>query len=916
MRRTLVRIAHEIVEKNPGQPPEAGVGSEAGVALVGIHRRGAALARRLHALVGELLAGPVPLGFVDISFYRDDLGLRRGGIASPVVHATQLDFPLDGRTIVIVDDVLYTSASRRSTAATRWRSAPPPSPGGRRREPPNRPPPALDRRPGPRRDRAHPRHRRVVRRGLRPGDQEGPRAARADDRQPVLRGQHPHQLELRAGRQAAERRRGQHPLGRLERREGGVAQGHRPHPLGLRPGGDRDPLPARWGGGAGGAVDGGGGDQRRRRQARASHPGPAGHLHAAPPAGPPRRRQHLDRRRRPALARGALEHPRLPADGRRGHRVRTAHPDSARDRGARRHRHHLAAAARAGRRGVRAADAARADARRLRALAARVRRALPDQLRAPGPRPAADAPGAGEPRGGAVGRGDRLPAGADRGAGQGGGGGADGGALRAAGRLPAAGGGGRTDDAMSDDRMSDDAMSDGGMTDDARLAGGLSRRAAPPAQLLIRGAHLLDPRTGLDGPHDLLVRDGRIAELGAPGSLPAPAGVEVLDGEGLHVFPGFVDGHVHLRTPGQEYKEDLDSGTAAAAAGGFCAVVAMPNTDPVLDQASTLRALHERARAQARVPVGFLAAITRALAGRELTEMAALADAGALGFTDDGRPVACAGLLRRALQYQRLCGGVIALHEEDPSLSRDGVMHEGAVSARLGMAGIPSVSESTMIARDAALARYEDARVHFLHLSAAESVEALEAARRAGAAVSGEVTPHHLTLTDECVRSLDSRFKVNPPLRAERDRRALIDGLRSGVIDCIATDHAPHARHEKEVPFEEAAMGSTGLETAFAALYSELVRPGILELALVVERLSAGGAIYGLPTPRIAPDAPANLAVVDLRRSFEVGADGYVSRAENCAFHGRRLHGRVVLTLAAGAVAFRERVLMAAVAPR
>jgi dihydroorotase len=259
---------------------------------------------------------------------------------------------------------------------------------------------------------------------------------------------------------------------------------------------------------------------------------------------------------------------------------------------------------------------------------------------------------------------------------------------------------------------------------------------------------------------------------------------------------------------------------------------------------------------------------------------------------------------------------VIALHEEDPALSRDGVMHEGAVSARLGLAGIPSVSESTMIARDAALARYEDARMHFQHLSAVESVEAVAQAKQAGAKVSAEVTPHHLTLTDDLVRTLDSRFKMNPPLRSEGDRRALVEALRSGVIDCVATDHAPHARHEKEVPFEQAAMGTTGLETAFSALFTELVMPGELELGIVVERMSAGAALYGLPTPRITVGEPANLVIVDLDRSFEVGSGGYVSRSENCAFHGRRLHGRVVLTLAAGGLAYRERLLVEATSAR
>jgi dihydroorotase len=252
---------------------------------------------------------------------------------------------------------------------------------------------------------------------------------------------------------------------------------------------------------------------------------------------------------------------------------------------------------------------------------------------------------------------------------------------------------------------------------------------------------------------------------------------------------------------------------------------------------------------------------------------------------------------------------VVALHEEDPALSRDGVMHEGAVSARLGLAGIPSLSEATMVARDAALARYEDARVHFQHLSCVESVQALAAAKENGARVSGEACPHHLTLTDDIVRTLDSRFKMNPPLRSESDRRALVQALKSGVIDCVATDHAPHARHEKEVPFEQAPMGTTGLETAFSALFTELVLPGELELATLVERMTAGAALYALPTPRIAPGEAANLCLVDLDAKLEVGADGYASRSANCCFHGRMLRGRVVLTVAAGTMAFRGRML-------
>jgi dihydroorotase len=436
----------------------------------------------------------------------------------------------------------------------------------------------------------------------------------------------------------------------------------------------------------------------------------------------------------------------------------------------------------------------------------------------------------------------------------------------------------------------------------------LVQREQPPADLLVRGAHVLDPREGVDAPHDVLVRGGTIAALGAPGTLEAPEGAEVLEGEGRHLFPGFVDPHVHLRVPGQEHKEDLDSGTRAAAAGGFVAVVAMPNTDPVLDDATVLRSLREAARREARVPVGFMASITRGLRGEALTEMAELHDVGAIGFTDDGKPVHAAAMLRKALQYQKLCGGLLALHEEDPSLSGVGVMHEGVVSARLGLAGIPSISESTMIARDAAIAGYEDGRIHIQHLSARESVAAVAEAKARGVRITAEASPHHLTLTHEAIlERLDTRLKMNPPLREEADRQALIDGLRDGTIDCIATDHAPHAREEKEVPFEQAPMGTTGLETSFAAVYTELVLPGVLPLALVVRRLSDGAALLGLPVPRVAVGEPAALCLVDLEASWQVGEAGYESRAENCCFAGRTLRGRVLVTVAGGSVAYRER---------
>jgi dihydroorotase len=424
--------------------------------------------------------------------------------------------------------------------------------------------------------------------------------------------------------------------------------------------------------------------------------------------------------------------------------------------------------------------------------------------------------------------------------------------------------------------------------------------------LVLRRASVLDPRASIDAAHDVVVRDGHVAELTEPGRADVQD-AEVVDAEGLTVLPGFFDPHVHLRAPGREDEEDLETGTRAAAAGGYCGIVAMANTEPPVDDASALGALRERAREEASIPVGFVTCVTRGMAGAELTEMAELADAGAVAFSDDGLPVRSARVLRRAFQYQRLAGLPIALHEEDPDLSGDGVMHEGTVSAALGMAAIPPVSESTAIARDAALALYEGAQIHVQHLSSEESVIAVEAAKDAGVRLTCEVTPHHLTLTDEEVRSLDSRFKMNPPLRAESDRQALIEGLRSGAIDCIGTDHAPHASEEKEVPFEQAAMGVIGLETAFPVLYTELVLPGVLGLATVVERLGAGAEPFGFDPPSLEPGSEANLVLVDTDAEWEAGEEGWESRSHNSPFTGLRLRGRVLMTVAAGRVAYRQR---------
>ncbi len=430
----------------------------------------------------------------------------------------------------------------------------------------------------------------------------------------------------------------------------------------------------------------------------------------------------------------------------------------------------------------------------------------------------------------------------------------------------------------------------------------LFAKEGPQEDLVIRGARVLDPVEGLDATLDVRIDGGTIAQLGA--SVEAN-GHRVVDGDGLVLAPAFVDPHVHLRTPGREDEETIASGTAAAAAGGFCAILAMPNTDPVVDSSAVLGALVEQARATAEIPVGFVAAITKGQAGSELTEMGELADAGAAGFSDDGVPVAAAGLMRRALQYSSITGRRLALHCEEQSLSRGGHMNEGEVSAELGFTGYPSVAESLMVERDLALAAYEGQPLHLLHLSARESVEALRRARAAGIQVTAEVTPHHLCLTEEAVRSLDPNLKMNPPLRANEDRTALLEALRDGNISAIASDHAPHARHEKDVPFEAAPFGVTGLETAFSALYTYLVEPGLIPLETLLERLSAGPArAYGLDEPRIAVGAPANLVLLDTRTSWQVSESGFRSRSVNSWLLGKTLRGRVALTVANGRVSF------------
>jgi dihydroorotase len=420
--------------------------------------------------------------------------------------------------------------------------------------------------------------------------------------------------------------------------------------------------------------------------------------------------------------------------------------------------------------------------------------------------------------------------------------------------------------------------------------------------IVIRGARVVDPTERIDAGLDVRIDNGVVAQVGPDVDA---NGHRVIDGSGLLLAPAFVDPHVHLRTPGREDEETIVSGTRAAAAGGYCAILAMPNTTPVVDSTDLLRGLRARAAEEAEVPVGFTAAITIGQEGKQLTEMGELADAGAAAFTDDGMPVATAGLMRRALEYNAITDRPLALHCEEPSLTKGGHMHMGRVSAELGLGGWPSLGESLCVSRELSLAADTGQPVHLMHLSARESVEHLWRARQEGVAASGEVTPHHLCLTDEAVRSLDANLKMNPPLRTEDDRTALRDALRDGTIEAIGTDHAPHAREEKDVPFEAAPFGVTGLETAFAALYTHLVEPGLLDLSILLERMSAGPArIFGLDRPRIAVGAPANLVLLNPKATWRVREDRFRSLSANSWLLGSRLHSKVVLTVAAGRVAY------------
>ncbi len=416
--------------------------------------------------------------------------------------------------------------------------------------------------------------------------------------------------------------------------------------------------------------------------------------------------------------------------------------------------------------------------------------------------------------------------------------------------------------------------------------------------LLLAGGTVLT--SGGPAPADVRVASGVITAVGR--NLDT-AGAELLDCSGAWVGPGLVDLHAHLREPGQEWKEDVDSGTRAAAAGGYTAIVAMPNTDPPIDSGHLARFVTDRGRAAGRCDVVPAGTISLGRAGAKLAHLDELWDAGVRIFTDDGDSVADSGLLRRAMEYLAERGGVVAQHAEDPGLVLGGHMHEGTVSSLLGMTGRPAAAEAIAVARDLELVRLTGARYHLLHVTTAAAVELLAAARKAGLPVTSEVAPHHLYFDHEAVAGTDPAFKVNPPLRTAADRAALRDALRSGVIDCVATDHAPHADHEKDVPFEEAPPGMVGLETAAAAVNSAV---GLEPDAFFNRLATAPARIAGLADHggAIAAGRPAHLCVFDPAEQWM--PERFESRSGNSPFRGERLTGRPRYTVYGGVVTYAD----------
>lgn len=420
--------------------------------------------------------------------------------------------------------------------------------------------------------------------------------------------------------------------------------------------------------------------------------------------------------------------------------------------------------------------------------------------------------------------------------------------------------------------------------------------------LCIKGARVMNPRTGMDEKTDLYIRDGVIAAYGACPQGETPS--ETIHANGLVAAPGLVDVHVHFRDPGLTYKEDLESGSRAAAAGGFTSVVCMANTKPVVDQAEILQDILERAH---DLPVRLyqVSAVTRGFGGKELVDFDRMIQAGACGFSDDGIPLTDAGLIRKAMLEARRVDKPISLHEEDPSLNESNGVNQGPVSEKLGLGGAPAVSEDVMVARDVMLAIETGAKVDIQHISSGRSVELVRYGLSKGARLYAEATPHHFTLVDEDVLSYGSNCKMNPPVRTHADRAMIIEGLKDGTIAIIATDHAPHSLEEKERPFDQAPSGIIGLETALSLGITSLVRQGHLTLMDLLRKMTVNPAdLYGFDAGDISVGRPADLVLFDpeaLRR-----VDHFYSKAENSPFRGAMLYGKVLCTLCRGEVVFRD----------
>jgi len=417
----------------------------------------------------------------------------------------------------------------------------------------------------------------------------------------------------------------------------------------------------------------------------------------------------------------------------------------------------------------------------------------------------------------------------------------------------------------------------------------------------IQGARILDPASGRDELGTVDLKDVRIESVGREsGGVPD----QVIEAEGLWLMPGLVDLHAHLREPGQEYKEDIETGTRAAAAGGYTTVCCMANTDPVNDTPAVTEYIQRRARESAVARVRVIAAATQGLRGEIMSEMASLAAAGAVAFSDDGAVIMNAAVMRRVLEYARGIGRPVIAHCEDLNLRGSGVVHEGAHATCCGLPGSPAEAETAMVARDLELARLTGAHLHVAHVSAARSVELIREAKAAGVRVTAEVTPHHLSLTDETVRGFDTNFKMAPPLRSARDREALREGQADGTIDCLATDHAPHALYEKDVEFTAAPFGVVGFETALPVAL-ELVREERLTPLELADRLSTRPArVLGIPGGTLEPGGPADLVLVDPERVWKVDAARLCSRSKNSSFLGRELRGRALRTWVGGRLSF------------